>query len=586
MEEVRDKARVLEVASCAKIHDEIAPYLIALSIEDMTPQAFATHLCILRNVSCGILQDCLPGLLSAYFNALKNMKSASRNKAAATISTAHIAEAMLMVIQDTRHLDTHSQSKIHTFFYYYDAGMEFMNVFLRIKGLFSPSCRTLFLKKLVLLDTPLLDEDYELLNECIRDDTDVLVIPVVKKLVDIGRLVYEEPLVRSLSQIEGAEEVIEMLQDRFLPAICNPVIHLCKIDERSMAIVHKYDLPCAEKYFERYVRENSRVPLTTQVLAQYLHHPNLGSTFFIRTVDVKTINENPVLSYVRTNIANVTVLRNLVAHVYSATTSSLLPDIIEASHGCAQNPPLCVEYLNVVYLLVSKGDLDRSDLKSIFDELVYLDGGLVVRMAVFRIFGDIVRQFSVQDRMIKDAHEKVCDLRDTTKMAMCTSIDEKVSDEDLRSIHTNNANVLAAKMWSELSKCRSDSLLPFVLDLLVLVVESTRSFYSGRMQSSGYLAYLLACYATKHQRRKNEVALFGRFVECVAQHFDLDKKNFESIFHAINGLSDTKDIHKAAMGLIRRDRHHFLFLCVRCKDTGFRARMRSLLLDFEASLPT
>lgn len=559
---------VAEHFADTQIPDTVAPYVVSLSLENMSAETSGAHLQLLRRVSTRVLRASLPGLFSAYFRVLE------RGRASSALAEG-TAAAMCTVLEHVDALDEHSQSRIFNFFSFYSPSPAFEGVLTRLKHLLAPSLRVLVLRRLLLLGTSLSDAEYDAVNESVEEEETAMTLAVVRKLLDRGRLVFRASLVDVLAKIEDSEETIRALQEQFLCEVPRPLIHLCPVSEQSMAQCHRADMSSMERYFANYMHEKSSVPVTAHVLLRYLRYPGLGTTCFLKAADLGEVNYSVVLDHVRRDIADVTSLRNLVTHAYCRRVCSLLPDVVDAAH---QRADRCMEYLEIVCLVVQRGDLDREELRMVFDELLYLDGDLRVRTAVLGILGDVVRQFGVLDEALRAAAarcgEGICGSADMVPY----SCNERISREDAGTVCTNNANVLAAKLWPELVACRDAGMLPSVLGVLLNVVRGTKLFYSRRMQSSGCLGDIVRCCRAGKGRTQT---LCIELVGLAAEHFQLTKRSFEEVFCAMEELHCLPGAAGVVERLAAQDRYFFFYLSTRCRDESFSVHARYVLLRVE-----
>lgn len=563
----RDEAlhAVAEHFAGAEIPDIVAPYVLSLSLENMTAETSETHLKLLRCVSSRVQQASLPGLFSAYFRVL-------RRRATCSVLVRNTECAVCTVLENVSVLDSYSQSRIFDFLYFYTPSPAFVGALTQLKRLLAPSMRVLVLRKLLLVGAPLADDEYDTLNDSVEENATEMTLAVVAKLLERERLVFRTSLVDVLAGIEGSEDTIRALQERFLAEVPRPLIHLCPVSEQSMAQCHRADFSSMEMYFENYMRARSSVPVTAHVLLRYLKHPALGSTYFARAADLRHVNYSAVLDHVRRDIADVLSLRNLVAHAYCRQVCSLLPDLVDAVHLRGDSR---MEYLEIIYLLVQRSDLDREELRLVFDELLYLDGGMHVRAFVLRILGVVVVQFAELDEAVR-ASAAAASGRESPADMVQSSCNERISREDTGTLSTNNANVLAAKLWPEIVAFRDAGMLRAVLSVLLDIVRGTKLFYSSRMQSSGCLSDVVRCCRAGGRTQ----SMCMELVALAAEHFQLSKRCFEEVFCAVELLSSMPGAVRVAERLAVQDRFFFFYLATR-SGRRLSAHARHALLHLE-----
>lgn len=164
---------------------------------------------------------------------------------------------------------------------------------------------------------------------------------------------------------------------------------------------------------------------------------------------------------------------------------------------------------------------------------------------------------------------------------MDNKIEEKILEEDWNSIHQKNCNVLAAKIWPEIQEYREEGAINFILPLLIKIIASTRSFYSSRMQHSGYLSYLLSFCKTARIRAGKTCMLYSEFLQAVIGNFRLSKKSYEEVFMSLKEIYRTCDVVQIIRKLCIQDKYLFFFLSRSCEDQSFSRYMSLFLLEGE-----
>ncbi|KCZ77077.1 hypothetical protein H311_01915, partial [Anncaliia algerae PRA109] len=120
---------------------------------------------------------------------------------------------------------------------------------------------------------------------------------------------------------------------------------------------------------------------------------------------------------------------------------------------------------------------------------------------------------------------------------------------------------------------RDPALMPIVLEILTVVVCSTKRFYSARMQSTDYLQFLISCYDDK------KCEIFS-FVNLVIVHFKPTKKYFEIIFnYLIECYKEGINIDDSMVQMCKIDLYFFYFLIKNntvYKEKGFNIIKQSI----------
>ena len=448
-----------------------------------------------------------------------------------------------------------------------------------------------FLRKLVIFGAALTEDEYDLVNETFAGDGSPLIPSVVEKLLEIDKVPYSEDLLSTLSEIEGAGDVIKSLQERFLPAIQHPMVHLCDVNSQTMSIVHTASFRECERYFMRYVETSSDVPLTLQIVVKYLSHSSLQSTYFSKTLSSGVVNYNAVLNYVRENVECLVVVENLVSCMYERAANSLIPEIVEMVHRNAKHTCRCTGYLAVLRRMLLKGGADREELEFMYRQLVYLDAAPEVRTsAVFPVLGLIIRNFGKLDRAIMSRADTAQpgDSGEGHVLVGSTSLVSDTArntyDRNAHEVQKLNSCVLSAMLWPEICEIRGEASIPGLVGVLTDIVASTGAFYSGRLQGSGLLEKLLNFYEAHFpatERSSPSLSNFVVLLTLISRNLRLTKRSFGRIFRFLRGFDVAAVPGDIASSLARQDKYHFFYLCVTHEDHMFSARMKKELCAFE-----
>lgn len=282
--------------------------------------------------------------------------------------------------------------------------------------------------------------------------------------------------------------------------------------------------------------------------------------------------------------------------------------------------------LDLIYLLVTKG-LDKRECKYVFDNLIYLDKEFNTRIVILKILSIIIYYYGIMDdfirewiklennkknnkkiktksleiknislannlgflsekidlsnifndslpELIKHINLEIIPSNDLSNfLSLNREIYRRVTEEERDCANNDNAMVMANLIWKEILNIRDPALMPIVLEILTVVVCSTKRFYSARMQSTDYLQFLISCYDDK------KCEIFS-FVNLVIVHFKLTKKYFEIIFnYLIECFKEGINIDDSMVQMCKVDLYFFYFLIknnTMYKEKGFNIIKQSI----------
>lgn len=224
-----------------------------------------------------------------------------------------------------------------------------------------------------------------------------------------------------------------------------------------------------------------------------------------------------------------------------------------------------IDFFILCKFIVKNKLIQRSDLKILFEELLYFDTKEEFRCMIFEIIGEILEDYKDMDQEIKTKIKK--DYAINTKKILEIPKREKDKENYLLShfnkskvnkrlvkenSDTNKDNVycLSAQIWPEIKYPTQDSLY-FILNLLKKIVKLTEGFYSERIN------FIIPEILRLNKKRlivyEERYDSLGEFFEIIMENCKIENKNFCLIFDFLCKM----EMHKYLKSLHKFDKKLF-----------------------------
>lgn len=526
---------------------EVVAYLLkqSLSIFRDMPDL---HLDLMGRVPEDVVCSFAPGLLSGYFRILKGPKNKSSVRSAAV-------EAVKYVLSRISGFDEESEKNIHEFFYF-NGEEGFGELYAICAQKFKTSRRVFFMSRLLLLDHPLSEDEYRMLNERMEE---VFSPEVVSKLVSIGRYENNEAVFGRLVDMyhKGAEvgEIISRIQDRHQVEGC--VLELCPVNEATMReVLATNDL----RKIEVFLRNTDHVPLHVDVVKKFLElgtssddilRSNFGRRFGIARMVSEDYDELLEYAFNRMD-TDARVLINLINIEFRPKVDEFVFQCIDLIYRNTDLERLG-QYLYFLKVVVEKNCLRRSVLRRMFDGLVYLDHeDHRVRCGKYEILSGLLGQYFLMDEWIEVQKET------SSRTAEC-GMSGRIDSCD---IDTDNVKVLAATLWDELNIVPVDGELMAVSYLLKKIVDVTGTFYESRITRSNLIFHLIERHGIDgfSEVRRGRMDAFLGLLGSVITSFHMSKDVFNRVFLVLMDYFHLFDTKRLMEMMVRKDKYHCLYI--------------------------
>ncbi|WEL39214.1 hypothetical protein PFJ87_08g00730 [Encephalitozoon hellem] len=572
LEEQIDK--ILSVVNPLSISEVIA-YLLKRTM-DMFRGNPSFHRYLLNRMPSELITKFAPGLLSFYFCLLKDHKIKN-------IVVKAAVESIMYVLGSVPGLDGNSEKKIHEFFYFHKSP-EFESIYKICAQKFRTRRKVFFISELLLLGSPLEDNDYDAVNDNIEE---IFSPDLVRKLLDQGKYRNNEEIFSKLVCMyrkgEDVSDIISRIQEGY--SVKDGVVELYPVNEETTGnVLQTNDL----KRIERFFRDADHIPMHVNVIGKYLElceSPKqvLECNICRRFEVVRMIREDydQFLEYAFNRLeSSPRVLINLIGIEFRPKLEDFILQSIEFISKHNDTKRLCM-YLCFIKIVVGKDCLRRSILRRIFDGLVYFDSeDYRIRCMKYEILSELFTQYGMMDRAIEDdgcsnMPHKECGVE--RRSPSCKDISMRI---DTNNIDEDNVNVLAATVWNELVITPDEGELMAISILLKRIIDSTGMFYESRIGKSSFILHLIDMHKISrfNETRRRVVKEFLCLLESMTK-FSLSKKLLERMFLISLDYFHIFDTSHLIQAIIGNDRYYCLFILY-CLNRSKEKILSKKLLEF------
>lgn len=559
---------------------EVVAYLLKRTM-DMFRKDSSSHNHLLNRIPPSLITKFTPGLLSFYFGLLKDQKTKSGIREAATVS-------MKYVLESVSRLDDSSEGKIHEFFYFHKSS-GFEDIYRICAQKFKTRRKLFFISELLLLGDFLEDKDYDAVNDNIEE---MFSPDLIRKLLDRGKYKNNEEIFSRLVWMykkgEDVSDVISRIQERY--NVKDGVAELFPVNkETTRNILQTNDL----KRIERFFMDADHIPMHVNVIGKYLElckspkqvlECNISRRFEIQKMIVEDYDKFLEYAFNRLEDSPRTLI-NLIGIEFRPKLEDFILQSIEFIGRCNDTKRLCM-YLYFMKIVVGKDCLRRSILRRIFDGLVYLDNeDYRVRCMKYEILSELFVQYSLMDKAIEyDAYSSVPHKENDIE-SRCPVSEDILRRVDTKNIDEDNVNVLAATMWEELAITPVEGELMAISILLRKIIDSTGMFYENRIAKSSFILHLVDMHGISrfNETKRRSTEEFLRLLGSMAR-FNLSKKILEKMFLISLDYFHILDTGHLIRAIIMNDRYHCLFMVCNLNRSKEKILSKKLLEFLKKSL--
>ncbi|KAH9411000.1 hypothetical protein HK407_09g14150 [Ordospora pajunii] len=544
---------------------EAVAYLLKESM-NMIAVSPEMHWNVLSKVPTDFIGGFMPGLLSLYFNVLKDVKTHARTRRS-------VIRSMEYVIESVDVFDDESERRIYEFFYF-NRNAEYENGYRVCYRKLKKEGRAFFASELLLLGHQLEEEDYEVINS---KAVELFSPRLVGRLLEDGRYVHSEEVFEMLVQMyERGEEVGKTIYEIQRMCGIRRVLELCVVNEENTpAVLHTNRI---EK-IERYLAETDWIPMHVEVVGKYLEicksaDEVIRSMLFRRMGLHKMVSEHydELVEYgSRMMTTNAQVLINLIGIEFRPRVSDVVLEVIELVSE-TRSVEILSQQLYFVKAVVEKRCMRRSILRRIFDGLVYLDNAdYRVRCMKYEIIAEILDQYVLMDIVIEGRYSKhdgftternedsgnriykICKLNGYPDVPDGL-VDSECIDED-------NVNVLVATLWNEITTVPVEGEMKAVCILLRKMIDVSGKFIESRIMKSGFVLCLMDQHKVCgfNETKRNAVNALLGLLEMLMS-YELTKPMFRRVFVFLVEYFHVIDVTHLLEVMIRNDRYYCLLI--------------------------
>ncbi|AFN83477.1 hypothetical protein EROM_080570 [Encephalitozoon romaleae SJ-2008] len=559
---------------------EVVAYLLKRTM-DMFGKDPLSHSRLLNGIPSSLITKFAPGLLSFYFCLLKDQKTRSRIREAATVSMKHVLESV-------SRLDDNSEGKIHEFFYFHKRP-EFEDIYRVCAQKFKTRRRLFFISELLLLGHLLEDNDYDAVNDSIEE---VFSPDLIRKLLDRGKYRNNEEIFNRLVWMykrgEDVSDVISRIQERH--NVKDGVAELFPVNkETTRNILQTNDL----KRIERFFRDADHIPMHINVIGKYLElcespkqvlECNISRRFEIQKMIIEDYDK--FLEYAFNGLEDSPrILINLIGIEFRPKLEDFILQSMEFISRCNDAKRLCM-YLYFMKIVVGKDCLRRSILRRIFDGLVYLDNeDYRIRCMKYEILGELFVQYALMDKAIENDAYSNAPHKEKDIECRCPVSEDILRRVDTKNIDEDNVNVLAAIIWNELAITPVEGELMAISILLRKIIDSTGMFYENRIAKSSFILHLVDMHGISrfNETKRRSTEEFLRLLGSMAR-FNLSKKFLKKMFLISLDYFHILDTSCLIRAIIKNDRYHCLFMLCNLSKSKEKILSKKLLEFLKKSL--